>query len=132
MGGGGITWGYDATDSVDPARWRPPFRFSGEIRRVVLDLSGPTTLDPTPKPPGPDPAVRAEGEHRMPMQPEETFAAAEDAMHEEARQVTGLDDFGDAGYLTALGHLSEALDRDADLSPRTCRMARSTRSVARS
>ncbi|MCC7078986.1 MAG: sulfotransferase [Acidimicrobiia bacterium] len=44
-------------------------------------------------------------------------AAAVDAMHEEARRMTGLDDFGDPGYLTALGYLLEALDRDADLSP---------------
>jgi len=44
--GGGISCGYDATDSIDPARWRPPFEFTGEIRRVTLDLSGRDTVDP--------------------------------------------------------------------------------------
>lgn len=43
--GGGMTCGYDSTDSIDPSRWRPPFRFSGQIRRLTLDLEGDGPLD---------------------------------------------------------------------------------------
>jgi len=38
--GGGLTCGYDATDSVDPAAWRPPFRFTGAIRVARLTVGG--------------------------------------------------------------------------------------------
>jgi len=48
---------------------------------------------------------------------DQSFVAAREALHEEARQTTGLEDFGDPGYLTALGVLAESLDREADLSP---------------
>ncbi len=49
--------------------------------------------------------------------PAESFVEAEETMHEEARQLTGRDDFGDPTYRTALGVLLESIDRDADLSP---------------
>ena len=49
--------------------------------------------------------------------PAESFVQSEKAMHEEARQLTGRDDFGDPTYRTALGVLLESIDRDADLSP---------------
>jgi arylsulfatase len=41
----GVTCGYAQADSVDPAAFRPPFRFTGEIERVVLDTSGSVTAD---------------------------------------------------------------------------------------
>ena len=41
----GVTCGYAQADSVDPRAFRPPFRFSGEIERVVLDTSGSVTVD---------------------------------------------------------------------------------------
>ncbi|HEY7070526.1 MAG TPA: sulfatase-like hydrolase/transferase [Acidimicrobiales bacterium] len=45
LGWFGITCGYAQADSVDPAAFRPPSRFTGEIERVVLDLSGSMTAD---------------------------------------------------------------------------------------
>ncbi len=45
FGMGAMSCGYDSADSVDPKRWRPPFTFTGRIRRVTLDLSGETTVD---------------------------------------------------------------------------------------
>jgi arylsulfatase len=41
----GVTCGYAHADSVDPAAFRPPFRFTGEIERVVLDTAGEATVD---------------------------------------------------------------------------------------
>ena len=41
----GMTCGYAHADSVDPSTYRPPFRFTGEIRHVVVDTSGEVTLD---------------------------------------------------------------------------------------
>jgi arylsulfatase len=41
----GVTCGYAHADSVDPAAFRPPFRFTGEIERVVLDTAGEATED---------------------------------------------------------------------------------------
>ena len=41
----GITCGYAHADSVDPAAFRPPFRFTGAIERVVLDTVGEATAD---------------------------------------------------------------------------------------
>lgn len=41
----GITCGYAHADSVDPSAFRPPFRFTGEIKRVVLDATGAVTAD---------------------------------------------------------------------------------------
>jgi hypothetical protein len=41
----GTTCGYAHADSVDPAAFRPPFRFTGEIERIVLDPSGSVTAD---------------------------------------------------------------------------------------
>ncbi len=46
----------------------------------------------------------------------ESFVASEEALHAEARDVAGLDDFGDASYKAGLRVLLESLDRDADLS----------------
>ncbi len=46
----------------------------------------------------------------------ESFVEREEAFHAEAREATGLEDFGDQGYRTGLGLLLESLDRDADLS----------------
>ena len=45
-----------------------------------------------------------------------TFAASEDALHEAARQATGLDDFGDDEYLEGLRTLLAAYDEEADPS----------------
>ena len=39
----GFSCGYAAFDSVDPDRYRAPFRFTGTIARVVFDLSGELT-----------------------------------------------------------------------------------------
>jgi arylsulfatase len=41
----GVTCGYAHADSVDPGAFRPPFRFTGEIERVVLDTAGEATVD---------------------------------------------------------------------------------------
>jgi arylsulfatase A-like enzyme len=41
----GVTCGYAHADSVDPGAFRPPYRFTGEIERVVLDTSGSVTAD---------------------------------------------------------------------------------------
>lgn len=43
--GGGMSCGFDATDSVEPTMWRAPFRFTGRINRVRLRLDGAPTLD---------------------------------------------------------------------------------------
>ena len=44
------------------------------------------------------------------------FAASEDAMHEKAAAMTGLDDFGEPAYRVGLRTLLEALDENANLS----------------
>jgi hypothetical protein len=44
------------------------------------------------------------------------FRGSEESLHDQARRATGLEDFGDPGYRTALGVLLESLDHDADLS----------------
>ena len=45
--GGGMSCGYDATDSIHPGMWLPPYAFTGEISHVTLDLSGTAAhLDP--------------------------------------------------------------------------------------
>jgi arylsulfatase len=36
----GFSCGYAAFDSVDPARFSAPFRFTGTLHRVVIDISG--------------------------------------------------------------------------------------------
>ena len=41
----GITCGYAHADSVDPSAFRPPFRFTGDIQRVILDATGEVTID---------------------------------------------------------------------------------------
>jgi hypothetical protein len=41
----GVTCGYAHADSVDPGAFRPPYRFTGVIERVVLDTSGSVTAD---------------------------------------------------------------------------------------
>ena len=41
----GITCGYAHADTVDPSAYRPPFTFTGEIERVVLDAGGDVTVD---------------------------------------------------------------------------------------
>jgi arylsulfatase len=40
----GFSCGYAAFDSVDPDRYRAPFRFTGTIHRVVIDVSGDELL----------------------------------------------------------------------------------------
>ena len=40
MGPAGFSCGYAAFDSVDPDRYAAPFRFTGTIHRVTVDLSG--------------------------------------------------------------------------------------------
>ena len=42
----GLSCGYAAYDSVDPDRYLPPFKFTGTLHRVVLDLTGEVTLNP--------------------------------------------------------------------------------------
>ena len=42
----GMSCGYAAYDSVDPSRWSKPFRFSGELDRVVLDVTGELRVNP--------------------------------------------------------------------------------------
>ncbi|MCU0269818.1 MAG: arylsulfatase [Acidimicrobiales bacterium] len=34
----GLSCGYDTADAVDPTGWRAPFRFTGRLERVVLEL----------------------------------------------------------------------------------------------
>jgi hypothetical protein len=46
-----------------------------------------------------------------------SFADSRDALHEEARKATGLDDFGDPSYQEGLAILLESLDEDENLSP---------------
>lgn len=46
-----------------------------------------------------------------------SFARAEASLLEAARKATGLDDFGDAGFLSGLRVLLEAYDQEARLSP---------------
>jgi arylsulfatase A-like enzyme len=41
----GMSCGYDTSDSIDPTRWKAPFRFDGMLRRVTLDLTGELTTD---------------------------------------------------------------------------------------
>ena len=41
----GASCGYAAYDSVNPAVYEAPFRFSGEIKRVVIDVSGEVIKD---------------------------------------------------------------------------------------
>jgi hypothetical protein len=36
----GLSCGYAAFDSVNPEVYQAPFRFSGEIKQVVIDVSG--------------------------------------------------------------------------------------------
>jgi hypothetical protein len=45
------------------------------------------------------------------------FAASLEALHDEARKSTGLDDFGDPCYREGLSVLLESLDEDDELSP---------------
>lgn len=42
----GMSCGYASYDSVDPARYEAPFRFTGDLHSVVLDLSGERTIVP--------------------------------------------------------------------------------------
>jgi hypothetical protein len=46
----------------------------------------------------------------------EGFAQAEEALHEEARDTAGLDDFGDPSYLEGLRALLQSLDENDNLS----------------
>lgn len=36
----GVSCGYDATDAVDPTCWSAPFRFTGGLSRVTVELDG--------------------------------------------------------------------------------------------
>ncbi len=47
---------------------------------------------------------------------DDNFAAAEDALHEEARELAGCDDFGDPSYLEGLRVLLRSLDESKSLS----------------
>jgi len=42
----GLSCGYAAYDSVDPSRYAAPFTFSGQIHRVVLDITGELLVHP--------------------------------------------------------------------------------------
>jgi arylsulfatase len=41
----GLTCGWDYADSVDHESYKPPFRFTGTIKRVSYDLSGNAIQD---------------------------------------------------------------------------------------
>jgi arylsulfatase len=41
----GLTCGWDYADSVDHEAYKPPFRFSGTLKRVTYDLSGEALQD---------------------------------------------------------------------------------------
>jgi arylsulfatase len=41
----GLSCGYDAYDAVVPAAYEAPFAFTGEIKQVVLDVSGELLVD---------------------------------------------------------------------------------------
>ena len=47
----------------------------------------------------------------------ESFTDMIDALHEDARKSTGLDDFGDPSYREGLEVLLASLDEDDNLSP---------------
>lgn len=51
------------------------------------------------------------------MANQESFASSVDALHDEARKATGLDDFGEPSYREGLEILLESLDEDENLSP---------------
>ncbi len=42
----GLSCGYAAYDSVDPRVYEAPFRFTGDLARVMLDLTGELTINP--------------------------------------------------------------------------------------
>ena len=42
----GMSCGYAAFDSVDPSAYLAPFTFTGEIHKVVLDVTGELTIHP--------------------------------------------------------------------------------------
>jgi arylsulfatase len=42
----GLSCGFAAYDSVDPSRYLKPFRFTGTIHEVVLDVTGELTVHP--------------------------------------------------------------------------------------
>jgi len=42
----GLSCGFAAYDTVDASSYLPPFKFSGEIERVILDLTGELTMNP--------------------------------------------------------------------------------------
>ena len=44
----GLSCGYAAYDSVDPAAYLAPFWFTGTIYQVVLDVSGDAHVNPAP------------------------------------------------------------------------------------
>ena len=41
----GLSCGYDYGDSVDQKAYKPPFRFTGTVKRVSYDLSGDAIQD---------------------------------------------------------------------------------------
>jgi arylsulfatase len=41
----GLTCGWDYADSVDHEAYKPPFRFTGTLKRVTYDLSGEAIQD---------------------------------------------------------------------------------------
>jgi arylsulfatase len=41
----GLSCGYDACDAANPADYEAPFTFTGEIKQVVLDVSGEVLVD---------------------------------------------------------------------------------------
>ena len=51
------------------------------------------------------------------MDPNQSFVDSVEEIHEQARQETGLSDFGDASYLETLGHLLRAYDEESRLGP---------------
>ena len=42
----GMSCGYAAFDSVDPSAYLAPFTFTGELHKVVLDVTGELTVHP--------------------------------------------------------------------------------------
>ena len=45
FGGVGASCGYAAFDSVNPKVYKAPFRFTGEIKQVIIDVSGEVIKD---------------------------------------------------------------------------------------
>src|SRR4051812_29590485 len=59
-------------------------------------------------------SLMAQGKHMLAA---DTFTASEEKLHEIARTITGLEDFGSAAYRAGLKVLLQSMDRDLKLTP---------------